>query len=125
MRIAIVVSEFNFDITAPMLERAKHQLEHHQAELAAEIHVPGVFDMGPAIKGLLRRKDVDGVVILGAVIKGETLHDEQNLGKEREHRALQYHGRAVTRDYVFGSARVISSQTEMFLPSTTVLSARA
>jgi len=76
MRIAIVVSEFNFDITAPMLERAKHQLEHHQAELAAEIHVPGVFDMGPAIKGLLRRKDVDGVVILGAVIKGETLHDE-------------------------------------------------
>jgi 6,7-dimethyl-8-ribityllumazine synthase len=76
MRIAIVVSEFNFDVTSLMLERAKQHLEHHKAELAAEIHVPGVFDMAPAIKMLLRRKDVDGVVILGAVIKGETLHDE-------------------------------------------------
>lgn len=76
MRIAIVVSEFNFDITSLMLDRARQHLEHLRAELAAEVHVPGVFDMGPAIKKLLRRKDVDGVVILGAVIKGETLHDE-------------------------------------------------
>jgi len=70
MRIAIVVSEFNFDVTSLMLERARQHLEHHHAELAAEVHVPGVY------KKLLRRKDVDGVVILGAVIKGETLHDE-------------------------------------------------
>ena len=76
MRIAIIVSEFNFDVTSLMLERAKQHLEHHRAELAAEVHVPGVYDMPPAIKKLLRRKDVDGVVILGAVIKGETLHDE-------------------------------------------------
>lgn len=76
MRIAIVVSEFNYDVTALMLERAKRHLEYHQAELAAEVHVPGVFDMGPAIKALLKRDDVDGVVILGVVIKGETMHDE-------------------------------------------------
>jgi 6,7-dimethyl-8-ribityllumazine synthase len=76
MRIAIVVSEFNFDVTSLMLERAKQHLEHYQGQLAAEVHVPGVFDMGPAIKRLLKRKDIDGVVILGAVIKGETLHDE-------------------------------------------------
>src|SRR5215475_4940784 len=76
MRIAIVVSDFNYDVTSLMLERAKRHLEHHKAECAAEVHVPGVYDMAPAIKKLLKRKDVDGVAILGAVIKGETLHDE-------------------------------------------------
>ncbi len=76
MRIAIVVSDFNYDVTSRMLERAKGHLEANAAQLAAEVHVPGVFDMPLAIKRLLRRKDVDGVVILGAVIKGETLHDE-------------------------------------------------
>ena len=76
MRIAIVVSDFNYDITSLMLERAKDHLEAKAAVLAAEIHVPGVFDMAPAVKALMRRKDVEGVVILGAVIKGETLHDE-------------------------------------------------
>jgi 6,7-dimethyl-8-ribityllumazine synthase len=76
MRIAIVVSEFNYDVTSLMLERAKRHIEHYKAQLAAEVHVPGVFDMGPAIKALLKRDDVDAVVILGVVIKGETMHDE-------------------------------------------------
>ncbi len=76
MRIAIVVSDFNYDVTSLMLERAKNHLEANAAQLATEVHVPGVYDMALAIKRLLKRKDVDGVVILGAVIKGETLHDE-------------------------------------------------
>ena len=76
MRIAIVVSDFNYDVTSLMLERAKNHVEVNDGQVAAEVHVPGVFDMGPAIKKLLKRADIDGVVILGAVIKGETLHDE-------------------------------------------------
>jgi 6,7-dimethyl-8-ribityllumazine synthase len=32
--------------------------------------------MGLAIKKLLQRKDVDGVIALGAVIEGETEHDD-------------------------------------------------
>lgn len=38
--------------------------------------VPGVFDMPLLIDVLLQRKDVDAVVTLGAVIKGQTKHDE-------------------------------------------------
>jgi len=37
---------------------------------------PGVFDMPLASKVLLGRDDVDGLVALGAVIEGETQHDE-------------------------------------------------
>jgi len=76
IRIGAVVSEFNYDITMMMLERAKEHAEFLGAKITKVVKVPGVFDMGLAIKKLLERKDVDGVVTLGAVIEGETEHDE-------------------------------------------------
>ena len=59
-----------------MLERAKEHAHFLGAEITQTVKVPGVFDMGLAIKTLLERKDIDAVVTLGAVIKGETEHDE-------------------------------------------------
>ena len=38
--------------------------------------VPGIFDMPLIIDKLLEKKDVDAVVTIGAVIKGQTKHDE-------------------------------------------------
>jgi 6,7-dimethyl-8-ribityllumazine synthase len=76
IRIGVVVSEFNYDITMMMLERAKEHAQFLGAEITQTIKVPGVFDMGLAIKKLLEKKDTDGVVALGAVIEGETEHDE-------------------------------------------------
>lgn len=76
IRIGAVVSEFNYDITMVMLERAKEHAYFLGAEVTQTVKVPGVFDMGLAIKKLLQRKDIDGVVALGAVIEGETEHDE-------------------------------------------------
>ena len=76
IKIGAVVSEFNYDITMVMLERAKEHAHFLGAEITQTVKVPGVFDMGLAIKKLLDRKDIDGVVALGAVIEGETEHDE-------------------------------------------------
>ncbi len=76
MRIAFVVSEFNFDVTMPMLEQAKQHAAFLGATVAREVQVPGVFDMPLAIKKLVQRDDVDAVVALGAVIEGETEHDD-------------------------------------------------
>jgi 6,7-dimethyl-8-ribityllumazine synthase len=76
LKIALVVSDFNFDVTSLMLERARRHAEFLGAEVSHVVHVPGVFDMGLAVKRLVKRKDVDGVVMLGAVVKGETRHDE-------------------------------------------------
>jgi 6,7-dimethyl-8-ribityllumazine synthase len=80
VKIALVVSDFNFDVTSLMLERARRHAEFLGAEVAHVIHVPGVFDMALAVKKLLKRKDVDGVAIIGSVIKGETSHDELITG---------------------------------------------
>ena len=76
IRIGAVVSEFNYDITMMMLERAKEHAQFLGAEITQTIKVPGVFDMGLGIKKLLERKDIDGVVAIGAVIEGETEHDD-------------------------------------------------
>ena len=38
--------------------------------------VPGIFDMPLVIDKLLHKKEIDGIVALGAVIKGQTKHDE-------------------------------------------------
>ena len=80
MKIALVVSDFNFDVTSQMAERARRHAEFLGAEVSHTVHVPGVFDMALAVKRLLKRKDVDGVAMIGAVIKGDTKHDELIAG---------------------------------------------
>lgn len=76
MKIALVVSDFNFDVTSLMLERARRHAEFLGAEVSHIVHVPGVYDMPLIVKRLLSRNDIDGVALIGAVIKGETKHDE-------------------------------------------------
>ena len=41
-----------------------------------ECKVLGVFDMPLVIDTLLQKKGIDGIVTLGAIIKGQTKHDE-------------------------------------------------
>jgi 6,7-dimethyl-8-ribityllumazine synthase len=76
MNIGIVVSEFHYDITMMMLERAKEHAEFLGADVKDVLHVPGVFDMPLAVQKLLKMDGIDGVVTLGAVIEGETEHDD-------------------------------------------------
>ncbi len=73
--LAIVVSKFNNEITERMQERA---VEIARAEniTVRTIEVPGVFDMPLIVKKLLMEKEIDAVITLGAVVKGETAHDE-------------------------------------------------
>lgn len=76
IRIAIVVSEFNSDITLEMLDNAKRQAVRLHAYIRYVCYVPGSFDMPLIVEELLKKKDVDAAVTLGAIIKGETRHDE-------------------------------------------------
>ena len=75
-RIGMVAAEFNFDITSMMIERAKAEAEFLGVTITKTIMVPGVFDMPLALKYLLEDPEIDAVITLGAVIKGETKHDE-------------------------------------------------
>jgi 6,7-dimethyl-8-ribityllumazine synthase len=76
VKIAIVVADFNSEVTAPMLRRAIKHATSLKAEITHTAHVFGIYDMPTVVKRLLQRQDVDGVVLIGAAIKGETQHDE-------------------------------------------------
>lgn len=93
MKIGAVVAEFNYDITMIMLERAKEHAKFLGAEITQIVKVPGVFDMPLPIKKLLERKDIEGVVALGAVIEGETEHDDiviQHAARKITDLAVEY-----------------------------------
>ena len=76
MNIAIVVEEFNEKVTSRMYEVATEDAKNLKLDIKYTSKVPGIFDMPLVIDKLLEKKDVDGVVTLGAVIKGQTKHDE-------------------------------------------------
>ena len=76
MNIAIVVSEFNSEVTSKMLNIAIEKAKTLKMNVKYTCRVPGVFDMPIVIDTLLRKSEVDAVITLGAVIKGQTKHDE-------------------------------------------------
>jgi len=76
LNIALVVSEFNQNITSRMLDVALEKANLLKLQVKYTCKVPGVFDMPIVIDSLLKKKDVDAVVTLGVVIKGQTKHDE-------------------------------------------------
>ncbi|MFH0884581.1 MAG: riboflavin synthase [Candidatus Micrarchaeota archaeon] len=75
LRLGIVVGQFNSEITSKMKARAQAVAAGEGAETLA-IEVPGVYDMPLVVKKMLMDKNIDAVVTLGAVVKGETAHDE-------------------------------------------------
>ena len=74
-KIALVVSRFNENITNEMKEHAIEYAKKIGLDIKEIIEVPGAFEIPLAVQSLLE-KDIEGVATLGAVIKGQTAHDE-------------------------------------------------
>lgn len=76
VKIGVVVSEFNYDITYLMLQKTLQHASFLGLEVAYVYKVPGVLETPLALRQVLLKPDVDGAVVIGAVLKGETKHDE-------------------------------------------------
>lgn len=76
VRVGIVVSRFNELITNPLCEGAKKALVRSGIleKNVTVVDVPGSFELPLAASLLLESGQVDGVVALGAVIRGGTSH---------------------------------------------------
>jgi 6,7-dimethyl-8-ribityllumazine synthase len=78
LRIGIVVSGYNADITRPMLEGACATLAACRVKKAniRVVHVPGGFEVPFGCLTLLKSgKKYDALIALACVVKGETTHD--------------------------------------------------
>jgi riboflavin synthase len=75
LKLGIVAGRFNPEITARMKAKALEAAAAAGAD-AVVLEVPGVYDMPLVAKKLLMDKGIGAVVTLGAVVKGDTGHDE-------------------------------------------------
>jgi len=76
MRIAVVVAEWNRNITERLLEGACDTLEKHgvaEHDIFVE-RVPGSVELTFGAKQMAETNLFDGVIILGCVVRGETPH---------------------------------------------------
>nr|WP_072537249.1 6,7-dimethyl-8-ribityllumazine synthase [Anaerococcus mediterraneensis] len=75
-KYAIVIARFNHFITDRLLEGCLDTLKRHEVkdEEISIIRVPGAFEIPLAAKKLVKKDDVDAVICLGAVIRGDTPH---------------------------------------------------
>ena len=76
MRVAIVVSRFNEDITGELLDGTRRELRARNVadDDVIVAWVPGAFELPLVAKHLAVTGACDGVVCLGAVIRGDTPH---------------------------------------------------
>ncbi len=76
MRIAIVIAEWNIEITGALRDGAiKTLLENGVVEDDILVkYVPGSFELSFGAQLLCENKSVDAVICLGCVIQGETRH---------------------------------------------------
>jgi 6,7-dimethyl-8-ribityllumazine synthase len=76
VRFAIVAGRFNRLVTDKLVDGAKDCLVRHGAreEDISLFLVPGSFEIPAMCAKLVDRGDVDAVVALGALIRGDTIH---------------------------------------------------
>jgi 6,7-dimethyl-8-ribityllumazine synthase len=76
LRLGLVVSEWNAEITAALRDGAVETLLKHGVSLnnIVEERVPGSFELALGAQLLLSHKALDGVICIGSVVRGETPH---------------------------------------------------
>ncbi len=74
MKLGLVVSEFNREVTSEMEERAVEKADELGVEVET-VRVPGAYDTPLAAKRFCERDDIDAVATAGAVVEGDTDHD--------------------------------------------------
>ncbi len=83
MRVAVVASRFNDDVTKLLLDGALHQLSAMglDPDAVPVVWVPGAFEIPLVAKQLAESGARDAVICVGAVIRGDTPHFEFVAGE--------------------------------------------
>lgn len=75
IRLGLVASRFNKEITERMQQKAMAVIDDEGVKVEI-VQVPGAYDIPLAVKKMLMDKRIHAVVTLGAVVRGETAHDD-------------------------------------------------
>ncbi|MEY2459480.1 MAG: 6,7-dimethyl-8-ribityllumazine synthase [Acidimicrobiaceae bacterium] len=83
LRIAIACARFNDHVTLRLLDGARRGLAECKVDDAdiTEVWVPGAFELPLIAKTFAESGEVDAVICLGCVIRGDTAHFEHVAGQ--------------------------------------------
>lgn len=75
-KFAIVVSEWNEEVTEALFNGAVQTLRQHGAvnDNIYRIDVPGSFELSLGAQKMAQKEEIDAVICIGCVIQGETKH---------------------------------------------------
>jgi 6,7-dimethyl-8-ribityllumazine synthase len=76
MRLGIVASRFNEEISAPLLDRARARARTLGIDDCFVVQVPGALEIPVTLQWLAQSGRFDALVAVGCVIRGETYHFE-------------------------------------------------
>ncbi len=77
LRVGVVASRFNEDVTSRMLEGALATLREWGVKGTNThiVRVPGSFEIPMGCLKLIKKKHLNAIITIGCIIKGETEHD--------------------------------------------------
>ena len=83
IKVTIVAARFNEFIVESLIKGALRCLRAHGADDAAIdlVRVPGAFEMPLVVDRIAASRNVDGIIALGAVIRGGTPHFDHVAGE--------------------------------------------
>ena len=81
LRVAVVCGRFNDFVTERLLDGTLSVLEKYGAAEPVVVWVPGAFEIPLAAQHYAASGDVDAVIALGAVIRGDTPHFDYVAGE--------------------------------------------
>lgn len=75
-KIALVISEWNHEITYALRDGALNLLLKHGVikKNIQVVNVPGAFELTIGAQKMCKKKNIDAVIAIGCVIQGETKH---------------------------------------------------
>lgn len=82
-RFAIVAGRFNSFVVDSLVSGAVGTLKAHgvTAQQIEVVHAPGAWELPLAVQRVLKTRQIDAVIVLGAVIRGGTPHFEFVAGE--------------------------------------------
>jgi len=78
VQLGLVVAQFDKEgsVIDGMETAAREAARERDVEIVETVEVPGSYDTPLAADRLARRDDIDAVAVLGAIVEGDTDHDE-------------------------------------------------
>ncbi|WP_123533087.1 6,7-dimethyl-8-ribityllumazine synthase [Halosimplex salinum] len=78
VQLGLVIAQFDKEgsVIDGMEAAARDAAAERDAEVVATVEVPGSYDTPLAADRLARREEIDAVAVLGAIVEGDTDHDQ-------------------------------------------------